>query len=122
MSFIDFPINLDRVASALEKIANCLERAYSLPPPGDLRPIEVAQLSDLKVIDSAADERRQQDRADLALRYGVVPDSPAFEEALKFYEEQRKRFYAEEKAIDWEEAFNAAAGTRDTAEASKTNR
>ena len=116
MSLIDFPINLDRVAAALERIADCLERAYPAPTPEELRPIEVAQLSDLKVIDSEADQRKSDENAELAMRWGVVPNSPAFEEALAAYEKEHDRFYTskgeEPPKINWEEAFLTAAGQR----------
>jgi hypothetical protein len=113
MSLIDFPINLTEAVKQLTRIADALDRAYPIPTLESLRPIEVAQLSDLKVIDSEADQRQRQSHDNLALRFGVVPGSPAFEEALAAYERQHQAFYRgkgeEPLVINWEEAFEAAA-------------
>lgn len=119
---LDFPVNLDRVADELARtnalllrLVQAIERVSPvLPSPDDQPPVYQATLDDLHTIDDEAAERAREGKEAIALRFGVVPDSPAFAVALAQYEEEMRRVYGKDTVVDWEKIFEEA-GQADSA-------
>ena len=110
---LDFPIDLSRLVVQVARLADAAEALVEIgrhlvpAPLADAPEIRQATLADLHTIDSEAQEREKEKRRELAARFGVVPDSPAFELVLEEYEKAMRRLHPEEP-IDWNEAFEAA--------------
>lgn len=92
-----------RLVQAVERVSPVLTS------PDDAPPVYQAQASDVHTIDDAAQERLRAGAYAFASRYGVVPGSPAFEDAMQNYEEEMRRIYGDGAAVDWEEVFRKAA-------------
>ncbi|HYT09019.1 MAG TPA: hypothetical protein VEL77_15345 [Rugosimonospora sp.] len=107
---LDFPIDLARLVGQVTRLADAVERLVEvaerlLPPLADAPEIRQATLEDLRTIDSEAQEREKEQRRELAARFGVVPDSPAFEAALREYEAEMRRLHGDAGTVNWDEAF-----------------
>ena len=104
---------LSGIRALLERLVQAIER---LSPPiattldNDSPPVYQSTLDDLHTIDDETTERACQERSALAERFGVVADSPAFDQAVRDYEQEMRRVHGKEaaSAVDWNEAFGEA--------------
>src|SRR5436190_9965493 len=107
---LDVTLDLSRLVAQVSRLANAAEALVEigrclLPPlPADAPEIHQATLADLHVIDPVAQEREKEKRRELAERFGVVPDSLAFELALEEYEREMAHLHPNEP-VNWNEAF-----------------
>ena len=104
--------DLSEIRALLERLVQAIERLS--PPPispdtNDHPPVYQSTLDDLHTIDDEASERAKRERAELAMRFGVVPDSPAFDVAMQQYEQEMRRLHGKDFTVDWEAAFAEAA-------------
>ena len=85
MSFIDFNVDLSRVAIALERIADAFDRAVPSPPAADIAgaPGDANAHDAFYLAESPAEwQERQSHEAMLAASLGVAPWSPDFQAAI----------------------------------------
>ena len=101
--------DLSEIRALLERLVQAIER-LSPPPllPADTPPVYQSTLDDLHTIDDEASERAKQEGETLAARYGVVYNSPAFNQAKLEYEQEMRRIHGKDATVDWNEAFTEA--------------
>jgi hypothetical protein len=109
----DFHADLSGISALLERLVQAIERLS--PPPtstidNDPPPVHQSTLDDLHTIDDETAERAHQERSELAARFGVVVNSPAFDRAMQEYEQEMRRLHGEGTEIDWNEAYKRAQG------------
>jgi hypothetical protein len=103
---------LSKMRALLERLVQAIERLS--PPPAsttDTPPIYQSTLDDLHTIDDETTVRAYQERSALAERFGVMVDSPAFDRAVRDYEQEMRlhgRNADGTAIIDWDEAFTEA--------------
>ena len=116
MTLVDLHVDMDRVATALEKLVFLLEKLVFPPPQPELK-VQQAQLEDLRVVTPEDTDRMREAQERFAEVYRVVPNSSAFTEALLDYEAEQRSIYGEDwEAPDWAGIFtNAYRGTREPA-------
>ena len=101
--------DLSRACALLERLVQAIERLSPPPDPAiDSFPVHQSTLDDLHTIDDETQERAKQEGEDLAARYGVVYNSPAFQAAMRDYEQEMRRIHGKDTAVDWDEAFTEA--------------
>lgn len=109
MSLINVTLDLRRIATALESIAESLLLLRPAPLPTSISAPYVAQLSDLQQIDPARDQEQGEKLAALAESMGLEPGSEAFELAMQGYNEDTRKFYGKEESdAEWEKLFKAS--------------
>jgi hypothetical protein len=86
---------MGRVADALEKLVFLLEKLVFPPPPRDVKVIQ-ADLDDLKVVGEEEILKMREEKTEFARRYQVMPDSPAFGQAILDWENQMRNIHGEE--------------------------
>lgn len=102
---------LSRMNDLLARLVNACERLAPSPLPVDV-PVEMATLGDLHTIDDQAAQQVSLGKRAIALSFGVVPDSEAFDIALEQYDREMKKVYGEDHKTDWEDVFRRAAQTQ----------
>lgn len=100
---------LRQIVTLLTRLADAAERLAPVLPPDDAQaPVYQAGPADIHLIDDEAGEQVRAGMQIVAERYGVVPGSPAFDVALRDYEQEMKRVYGDDTVLDWEEIFKQA--------------
>jgi hypothetical protein len=110
MTLLELHVDVSRMADALERIVTLLEKLIYPPPPAEVS-VHQATLDDLHIVTPQDQERIQQEQAEFAERYRVVPGTPAMALALQWEAEQRSLYGQQwEKPDDWRAIFVAAEG------------
>lgn len=110
MPLVEWHVEMNRVADALERIAYLLERLVYPPLPADIQ-VQQATLKDLHFITPEDHARITEEQAAFAARYQVVPGSEAFADALAEWEREQRSLYGEnwQPPDDWRSIFREAA-------------
>lgn len=111
MTLVELHVDLARVANALDRIAELLEKLAIPPIPADIK-VHQATLDDLHTVSEADLIRMQAEQLAFAERYRVAPNSPAMSEALRDWEEQQRSIHGEgwQPPEDWKAIYAAAGG------------
>lgn len=95
MTLVELHVDVARVANALEKIAELLEKLVTEPPPADIQ-VQQSTLDDLHDTSPEQIVRIQAEQQEFAERYQVMPGSPAMMQALVDWENEQRMLYGEE--------------------------
>lgn len=95
MTLLELNADMGRVADALEKLVFLLERLVFPPPPANLK-VQQATLDDLHMPTEESTVKMREEQQQFAERYQVAPNTPAFAQALIYWEEQQKAIYGDE--------------------------
>src|SRR5215471_3003867 len=102
MTLLELHMDVARVANALEKIAELLEKLVTEPPPADIQ-VQQSTLDDLYDASPERIGRMQAEQQEFAERYRVTPGSPAMRKALMDWEAEQRMLYGEkwQAPKDW---------------------
>lgn len=109
MTLLELKVDLARVADSLEKIVFLLEKLVFPAPPADVK-VQQATLDDLHIFTPEDQQRMQEEQAEFAERYQVVPGSEAYAQALQEWEVEQRSIYGEDWQApeDWRTILAAA--------------
>jgi hypothetical protein len=109
VTLVELHLDVTRIADALEKLVFLVERMVYPPPPAEIK-IQQATMDDLRFVGEEVIMQMQQEKSEFAQRYNVMPDSPAFAQAIQDWESQMRKIHGEEwKAPeDWKGIFARA--------------
>jgi hypothetical protein len=107
---LELHADVSRVADALEKLVFLLEKLVFPPQPPEIK-VQQATLDDLKTVSEDDIIRMREEQTEFARRYQVMPNSPAFAQALFDWEAQMRGVYGErwEPPQDWRTIISQAA-------------
>jgi len=102
MTLVELHVDVARVANALEKIAELLEKLVCEPPEADIQ-VQQSTLDDLHDASPEQIVRIEAEQQEFAERYRVMPGSPAMMQALVDWENEQRMLYGEkwQAPNDW---------------------